>query len=436
MQRAAEPQRLARRGRRAPAGRHGSRSCPPAHARPPAGSARPSAADNSPAGRRVRPRGAPRRRAQQRSVFHGTTSGSYSTHRTDLRATVKFLHIPTTKGRNHVENSAFPSNIRRRAEKHPDEKLENKSLFVETFPARGSDRRVQQLPRQRQNGGGLQAVFDRHAAPRPAAPAAPRPAGGALSRAPCPRCRPAELERPAPRTRRMAPAAKGKWVQPSTRASGPAAGTPGKPCGKAALQCRTGQFTALDELHQLRTGAFQNMAVLGAALQQGSKFLLAERGLRGQARRCEPPGSRVNGQLERRLDADDDPVRPAGAQRTDGGGCRRVAGHNKGLCAPVKQALGMGKRQRTNFCASGACHRARWPSRRSRENARSASARPAPAGRSVRRHRNQIRQWGPIRPPPFQQLVSYYTPFQPKKQIPGRENAAVRRTSAKLQLDK
>ena len=40
-------------------------------------------------------------------------------------------------------------------------------------------------------------------------------------------------------------------------------------------------------------------------------------------------------------------VRP---QRTDGGGCRRVAGHDKGLCAPVKQALGMGERQRTNFC--------------------------------------------------------------------------------------
>ena len=56
----------------------------------------------------------------------------------------------------------------------------------------------------------------------------------------------------------------------------------GKPRSKAALQCGTGQLTALDELHQLRAGAFQNMAVLGAALQQGGKFLLAERGLRGQ----------------------------------------------------------------------------------------------------------------------------------------------------------
>ena len=123
----------------------------------------------------------------------------------------------------------------------------------------------------------------------------------------------------------------------------------GKPCSKAALQCGTGQLTALDELHQLRTGAFQNMAVLGAALQQGGKFLLAERGLRGQHADA-AAGMARNGQLERRLNADDDPIRPAGAQRTDGGGCRRVAGHDKGLCAPVKQALGMGERQRTNFC--------------------------------------------------------------------------------------
>ena len=112
----------------------------------------------------------------------------------------------------------------------------------------------------------------------------------------------------------------------------------------------------LHQFHQPRCGNFIDPAALVVAVHQRFKFFLPQghgRGHHADAAAVIP----VVGQLEGRLDADDDGIRIGFPQVVNGGGGRGVAGHHQRLDSARHQPPRRGKGERFHlvlgFCAVG-----------------------------------------------------------------------------------